>query len=47
MGEITMLLPLVFLFFLIGLFPNLFLEKINPSVAALLEDTAIVMKVER
>jgi NADH-quinone oxidoreductase subunit M len=34
-GEIAMLLPLVLLFFVIGLFPNLFLDKINPSVEAL------------
>ncbi|MEX1018544.1 MAG: NADH-quinone oxidoreductase subunit M [Litorilinea sp.] len=46
-GEIAMLLPLVLLFFVIGLFPNLFLNKINPSVAALMERPAIVMKVER
>ena len=47
LGEVTMLLPLVFLFFLIGLFPNLFFDKINPSVEALLQDSATVMKVER
>lgn len=46
-GEVAMLLPLVLLFFLIGLFPNLFLDKINPSVEALVENPAIVMKVER
>ena len=34
--EILMVLPLVLLFFVIGLFPNLFLDKINPSVEALL-----------
>ncbi len=33
-----MLLPLVLLFFLIGLFPNLFLDKINPSVEALVAE---------
>ena len=33
--EIGMLLPLVLLFFIIGLFPNFFLDKINPSVEAL------------
>ncbi len=33
--EIAMLLPLAVLFFLIGLFPNLFFDKINPSVEAL------------
>ncbi len=46
-GEIAMLVPLVILFFLIGLFPNLFLDKINPSVAQLVERPAIVMHVER
>lgn len=46
-GEMLMLLPLVLLFFLIGLFPNLFLDKINPSVEALVEQPAIVLKVER
>ena len=46
-GEVLMLLPLVILFFVIGLFPNLFLDKINPSVQALVENPAIVMKVER
>jgi hypothetical protein len=35
--------PLVFLFFLIGLFPNLFLDKINPSVQQLVENPAIVI----
>jgi NADH-quinone oxidoreductase subunit M len=45
-GEIAMLVPLVLLFFLIGLFPNLFLDKINPSVAQLVESPAIVMNVE-
>ena len=46
-GEVLMLVPLVLLFFVIGLFPNLFLDKINPSVEALVENPAIVMKVER
>lgn len=46
-GEIAMLVPMVLLFFLIGLFPNLFLDKINPSVEQLVENPAIVMKVER
>jgi NADH-quinone oxidoreductase subunit M len=40
-GEVVMLLPLVLLFFLIGLFPNLFLEKINPSVEMLVDNPAI------
>jgi NADH-quinone oxidoreductase subunit M len=45
-GEIAMLLPLVILFFVIGLFPNLFFDKINPSVEAVLNSTqpAIVMQ---
>jgi NADH-quinone oxidoreductase subunit M len=45
-GEIAMLLPLVILFFVIGLFPNLFLDKINPSVEAVLRSTqpAIVLQ---
>jgi len=46
-GEVFMLVPLVLLFFVIGLFPNLFLDKINPSVEALVERPAIVMKVEQ
>jgi NADH-quinone oxidoreductase subunit M len=33
--EVLLLLPLVALFFIIGLFPNLFFDKINPSVEAL------------
>lgn len=46
--EIAMLIPLVILFFVIGLFPNLFLDKINPSVDALVQrPAAIVMQVER
>ena len=34
-NEIAMLVPLVILFFVIGLFPNLFFDKINPSVEAM------------
>lgn len=34
-SEIAMLLPLILLFFIIGLFPNLFMNKISPSVAAI------------
>ena len=34
-AEIGQLLPIVLLFFAIGLAPNFFLDKINPSVAAL------------
>jgi NADH-quinone oxidoreductase subunit M len=41
-NEVAMLVPLVLLFFLIGLFPNLFLDKINPSVQQLVENPAIV-----
>ncbi len=33
--ELAMLIPLVVLFFVIGLFPNLFLDKINPAVEAM------------
>ncbi len=48
-SEIAMLVPLVALFFMIGLFPNLFLDKINPSVEALVQGNtpAIVLHVER
>ncbi|MCB0098340.1 MAG: Fe-S-binding domain-containing protein, partial [Caldilineaceae bacterium] len=47
-NEIAMLLPLIILFFIIGLFPNLFLDKINPSVEALLNNQpAIVASVEQ
>ncbi|MCB0082305.1 MAG: NADH-quinone oxidoreductase subunit M [Caldilineaceae bacterium] len=35
--EMVLLVPLVLLFFIIGLFPNLFLDKINPSVAIIVE----------
>ncbi|RLT38143.1 MAG: NADH-quinone oxidoreductase subunit M [Chloroflexi bacterium] len=33
--ELALLIPLVVLFFVIGLFPNLFLDKINPAVEAM------------
>ena len=33
--EVVVMLPIVLLFFLIGLFPNLFFEKINPAVETL------------
>lgn len=36
-GELAMLIPLVVMFFVIGLFPNLFLDKISPSVAQLVD----------
>lgn len=44
-GEIAMLLPLVALFFLIGLFPNLFFDKINPSVEALVNQPQTLVSV--
>ncbi len=49
--EIGMLVPLVVLFFIIGLFPDLFFDKINPSVEALTEqmarnDSAIVLQLD-
>ncbi len=43
--EMWVLIPILLLFFVIGLFPNLFFDKINPAVDALLRDanaTAIV-----
>ena len=42
--EVLMVLPLVILFFVIGLFPNLFLDKINPSVTAMLENQSAVTR---
>jgi formate hydrogenlyase subunit 3/multisubunit Na+/H+ antiporter MnhD subunit len=36
--ELTTLLPLVALVFVLGFFPNLFLEKMNPSIDAFLRD---------
>jgi NADH-quinone oxidoreductase subunit M len=42
-NEIAMIMPLALLFFLIGLFPNLLLDKINPSVQQLVENPAIVI----
>jgi NADH-quinone oxidoreductase subunit M len=41
--EVLLVLPLLILFFVIGLFPNLFLDKINPSVTALLENQPAVV----
>jgi NADH-quinone oxidoreductase subunit M len=32
--EVITLVPLIILFFVIGLFPNLFFDKINPSANA-------------
>lgn len=46
-GELIMLLPLVILFFVIGLFPNLFLDKINPSVEAALNSQQAVVVVQK
>jgi NADH-quinone oxidoreductase subunit M len=43
--ELVMIVPLVALFFVIGLFPNLFFDKINPSVEAMLETrTALIQQ---
>jgi NADH-quinone oxidoreductase subunit M len=42
--ELVMVVPLVVLFFVIGLFPNLFFDKINPSVEAMLESRAALMQ---
>jgi NADH-quinone oxidoreductase subunit M len=41
-NEIAMLVPLVVLFFVIGFYPNLLLDKINPSVQQLVEHPAII-----
>ena len=41
--EVAMVLPLVLLFFVIGLFPNLFLDKINPSVEAMVGVTPAIV----
>jgi NADH-quinone oxidoreductase subunit M len=54
--EVLTLAPLVILFFIIGLFPNLFLSKINPSAQAVadalaqrqvLQGTEVTMMVDR
>jgi NADH-quinone oxidoreductase subunit M len=42
--EIAVMLPVVVLFFLIGLFPNLFFDKINPSVDALATQAAVTAR---
>ena len=42
-NEIAMLLPLIILFVIIGIFPNLFLDKINPSVEALLNQQPAIV----
>jgi len=45
--EVLVMLPIVLLFFLIGLFPNLFFEKINPAVEVLtLQPTAPSLHVQ-
>lgn len=47
--ELWVLIPIILLFFVIGLFPSLFFDKINPAVDALLLDAsapAIVQVVE-
>ena len=36
--EIWLLVPLIILFFVIGLFPDLLLDKINPAVEVLIQD---------
>ncbi|MCO6451186.1 MAG: NADH-quinone oxidoreductase subunit M [Caldilineales bacterium] len=36
--ELWVLIPIVIMFFVIGLFPNLFLDKINPSVDELMQN---------
>ncbi|MBW7886433.1 MAG: Fe-S-binding domain-containing protein, partial [Caldilineaceae bacterium] len=43
-GELAMVIPLVLLFFIIGLFPNLFFDKINPSVEALVSTRAAIVE---
>ncbi len=47
--ELWVLIPILLLFFVIGLFPSFFFDKINPAVDALLQDAsppAIVQVVE-
>jgi len=41
--EILLLVPLVLLFFLIGLFPNLFFDKITPAVEVLIRDVGPII----
>lgn len=49
--EVLIMVPLVLLFFLIGLFPSLFLQKIDPSTQAVLDlanrPAALTMQVEK
>jgi NADH-quinone oxidoreductase subunit M len=42
--ELVMIVPLVLLFFVIGLFPNLLLDKVNPSVERMLETRAALIQ---
>lgn len=42
--ELIMVVPLILLFFVIGLFPNLLFNKINPSVEEMLETRAALMQ---
>ena len=47
--EFWLLVPILILFFVIGLFPNLFFDKINPSVETLMRDmgqAAVVRVIE-
>ena len=43
--EILVMVPLVIFFFVIGLFPNLLFDKINPPVERLLSETNVVVQV--
>ncbi len=50
--EVLVLAPIIVLFFVIGLFPNLFLDKINPSAQAVVDAlnaprSAVTMVVEK
>jgi NADH-quinone oxidoreductase subunit M len=48
--EVAVMLPLAVLFFVIGLFPNLFFEKINPAVEGVTSragQTAVVATIDR
>ncbi|MBK8050147.1 MAG: NADH-quinone oxidoreductase subunit M [Anaerolineales bacterium] len=41
LSEVLMVLPLVVLFFVIGIFPNLLFDKINPSVEAYMAQQSV------
>ena len=43
--EILVMVPLVIFFFVIGLFPNLLFDKINPPVERLLSETSVAVQV--